>query len=129
MPSHDENKPQGEQFRDLPVMRSIDPKELEELWKKEEEEWDFPKTDEDIVKKYGPETLELVKKVVERQLERQALWKKRERTPWGRLQNKRTERREIQAAVNWILHGLGHEEPMAECMIPEGTRPTGHPEE
>ena len=92
-------KPEAQQF--------LSTEELMDLWKKEDEEWDFVRSDEDIIARYGQETLDLVKKIVAQKEAREALWKKRERTFWGRLQNKRTEKKERQAAVNWIMHGPG----------------------
>ena len=53
------------------------------------------------------EITELIDRMIAQKEARETLWKKRERTPWGRILNKRTKKKELQAAANWMLHGPG----------------------
>jgi hypothetical protein len=70
-------------------------------------EWDFCETDQDIIDRYGQETYELAKKAAEAQSKRQDLKEARSKTLWGRFQNWRTSRKELKAAVDFIMHGPG----------------------
>jgi hypothetical protein len=71
------------------------------------DDWDFVKSDEEIIARYGQETYDLIKKVAESSEKRIALRLKRSKTLWGRYLNWRTDRQERKAAVNFIMYGPG----------------------
>jgi hypothetical protein len=74
---------------------------------KEDDDWVPISNDQEIIERYGQETYDLVKKVVEAQDKRIALREKRSKTLWGRFLNWRQSKKELKAAVNFIMHGPG----------------------
>lgn len=69
--------------------------------------WDFCKTDDEALERYGQETYDCLGKVIEAQDKRIALRLKRLKTLWGQFQNCRTSRKELNVAINFIMHGPG----------------------
>lgn len=64
----------------------------------QEYDWISCQTDEEVIARYGQETYELAKKVVEAQDKRIALELKRSKNLWGRIQSWRT-RKELKSAL------------------------------